>query len=258
MKLCRTCRYGRMYELDKPCIVYREECPLYQKVGDGMNREEAIKILENERDNHINGCKGVFYETRTEAIDMAIKALESISKYKDAYNKGWDDGAKATYEHLKMCEDEQDGDLISRQAVEEIINDIRDCISVEGYCAILERLKKLPSVTQKSETVTEFADRCRECGAKYGKLLKQKTGHWILDETDNSITCDKCGCLIWANDISNGEAYYCPNCGAKMIEPQESDHTCHDCKHYTSGEYDGSCGSYICEHYSNWESEDKE
>lgn len=50
-----------------------------------------------------------------------------------------------------------------------------------------------------------------------------KTGHWILDETDNSITCDKCGCLIWANDISNGEAYYCPNCGCRMVEPQESE-----------------------------------
>lgn len=43
-----------------------------------------------------------------------------------------------------------------------------------------------------------------------------KTGHWILDETDNSITCDKCGCLIWANDIINGDAYYCPNCGCRM------------------------------------------
>ena len=30
---------------------------------------------------------------------------------------------------------------------------------------------------QESCTVTEFADRCRECGAKYGKLLKQTT--WI-------------------------------------------------------------------------------
>ena len=27
---------------------------------------------------------------------------------------------------------------------------------------------------EKPETVTEFADRCRECGAKYGKLLKQE------------------------------------------------------------------------------------
>jgi len=39
------------------------------------------------------------------------------------------------------------------------------------------------------------------------------------------------------------------------IEPQESDHKCHTCKHYTSGENDGSCGSYICKGYSNWESE---
>lgn len=28
--------------------------------------------------------------------------------------------------------------------------------------------------SEGQETVTEFADRCRECGAKYGKLLKQK------------------------------------------------------------------------------------
>lgn len=38
----------------------------------------------------------------------------------------------------------------------------------------------------------------------------------------------------------------------------ESDHKCHTCKHYMSGEYDGSCDSYICEHYSGWEARDKE
>lgn len=50
------------------------------------------------------------------------------------------------------------------------------------------------------------------------KALEQepKTGHWILDETDNSITCNKCGCLMWANDICHGDAHYCPNCGARM------------------------------------------
>ena len=31
-------------------------------------------------------------------------------------------------------------------------------------------------VDQPQETVTEFADRCRECGARYGRLLNQK---WI-------------------------------------------------------------------------------
>ena len=44
--------------------------------------------------------------TTIEFTKLAIKALETIPKYKDAYNKGWDDGAKATYEHLKMCEEE--------------------------------------------------------------------------------------------------------------------------------------------------------
>lgn len=57
-----------------------------------------------------------------EAHYMSIKALETIPKYKDAYNKGWDDGAKASYEHLKMCEEEQSGDLISRDAVIDIIH----------------------------------------------------------------------------------------------------------------------------------------
>lgn len=55
-------------------------------------------------------------------------------------------------------------------------------------------------------------------GFEMGKERFRKRGRWILNETDNSITCDKCGCLIWANDISNGEAYYCPNCGADMRE----------------------------------------
>lgn len=41
------------------------------------------------------------------------------------------------------------------------------------------------------------------------------------------------------------------------IDKAKSEHKCHTCKHYTSGEYDGSCDSYVCEHYSGWESEDK-
>jgi len=40
------------------------------------------------------------------------------------------------------------------------------------------------------------------------------------------------------------------------IYKAESDHKCHNCKHYTSGERDGSCDSYICKNYSGWESED--
>lgn len=42
----------------------------------------------------------------------------------------------------------------------------------------------------------------------------------------------------------------------ELIESKESGHKCHTCKHYTSGEHDGSCGSYICKGYSDWESEE--
>ena len=52
-----------------------------------------------------------------------------------------------TIKQVKQAEIEQCEDCVSRQAVNEIVNDIRDCISVEGYWAILERMKKLPSVT---------------------------------------------------------------------------------------------------------------
>ena len=58
----------------------------------------------------------------------------------------------------------------------------------------------------------------------YEKGLSDKpSGKWILDDSDNSITCCHCSCMIWASDICNGEPHYCPNCGAKMVEPQESE-----------------------------------
>lgn len=57
---------------------------------------------------------------------------------------------------------------------ESIVNEIKEK-SKDDFIALCA--DELPSVTQKPETVTEFADRCRECGAKYGKMLK--TGHWI-------------------------------------------------------------------------------
>ncbi len=56
-----------------------------------------------------------------------------------------------------------------------------DCrIDTEGTSldSAKEMLKRLPPVTPThTETVTEFADRCVECGNRYGRLLKQVT--WI-------------------------------------------------------------------------------
>jgi len=75
MKKCETCRYGSEYELDKPCIVYRENCPMYEKEGDGMTNEQAkAEIMQ---------IYGVLSPNKQQALDMAIKALENISHITD-------------------------------------------------------------------------------------------------------------------------------------------------------------------------------
>ena len=33
-KLCDTCIYRSKYEWEKPCIIYKEDCELYKKVGE--------------------------------------------------------------------------------------------------------------------------------------------------------------------------------------------------------------------------------
>lgn len=73
----------------------------------------------------------------------------------EIYHTGYKDGVAAAKPSVKeSCED-----AISRDAVYNIVDDVRDCINVEGYCAILERLKKLPSVTSYE---TGYNDAKRE------------------------------------------------------------------------------------------------
>lgn len=167
-----------------------------------MTNEEAIKIISQ----MIKDEEGFLSDDTIEAHKMAIKALETIPKYKDAYNKGWDDGAKATYEHLKMCEEEQDGDLISRDAVIDIT-------------------WEEPSYTDALNVLTEVRDKVKALPS-----VKQEpmTGHWvdIDEEPHEDYECDKCGYTIstyTANIEPHTEYKYCPNCGAKMVEPQESE-----------------------------------
>ena len=115
------------------------------------------------------------------------------------------------------------------------------------------------------DSVAYFAtDKCLKYWDMAIEALEQepKMGHWV--KTPKAVMgegymwyCDKCEHQVYQDSSRPYPSEkYCPNCGAKMFEPQESDHKCHTCKHYTSGEHDGSCGSYICKGYSNWESEE--
>lgn len=49
-----------------------------------------------------------------------------------------------------------------------------------------------------------------------------KTGHWIrVDE--NKLRCSECEVVHLIAQYPSGKIGWCPNCGAKMIEPQESE-----------------------------------
>ena len=74
-------------------------------------------------------------------------------------------------------------------------------------------------------------------GSNYVSIKKQikaipsaepKTGHWIgIDEEPHEdYECDKCGYVVstyTANIKPHTEYKFCPNCGARMVEPQESE-----------------------------------
>ena len=80
-------------------------------------------------------------------------------------------------------------------------------ISQEKYNEMKDRVERLPFPEEAEEMIVN------------GIILQEEgeTGYWMHEDSDGSITCDKCGCLIWANDIQDGDAHYCPNCGERKV-----------------------------------------
>ena len=103
---------------------------------------------------------------------------------------------------IKALEQEPNGDLISRQAVHEAITRWAGSMSVlialptREVRPLLDSIHELPSVKQEP-----------------------KTGHWINDEdTIGCYYCSECGGYVTSYDDA-----YCKYCGAKMVEPQETE-----------------------------------
>lgn len=75
------------------------------------------------------------------------------------------------------------------------------------------------------------SDHCFEDALEYViKDLEQepRKGHWVAidEEPHEDYECDNCGYTIstyTANIEPHTEYKYCPNCGAKMVESQESE-----------------------------------
>ena len=134
-------------------------------------------------------------------VEEAIRMIERI---KDRINWEVVDSQKkmdALNMAIKALEQEPCEDCISRQAVDELSEAlVHTTINKADFvCNFWERLQKLPPVTPK-----------------------EKTGKWIYTGdyiTDGMLKCSSCG---YEHDVAD-RFLYCPNCGARMVEPQESE-----------------------------------
>jgi len=173
--------------------------------------EEIAEIMKSDADaetkckmiSNILTAKPHYFELSQEPT-IQDKQAES-EKYQKAYDDGYDNGyAQARFDY----EQEPCDDTVSRQAA---LNSLIDNTNLDGYdlAEALDAIKnkeKLPSVTQKL-----------------------KTGHWIFDETLVNWRCSKCNetpktmGYVGTADFMAEHFKFCNHCGAKMVEPQESE-----------------------------------
>ena len=149
------------------------------------------------------------------------KALEQ-EPCEDAISR--DDALKALDYDIKSFEFKSG---VSRR-MNEIANLLNTIYEIQS-----DNIKALPPVQPKYNT-SEWCHDCKEydkekhCCPRYNGVIRkaveeikqQKTGHWIFDEIlDRNYYCSECK--------SMGVDYwdYCPNCGCRMVEPQESEET---------------------------------
>lgn len=91
-----------------------------------------------------------------------------------------------------------------------------------------------------SKTGKEPTSRVIDNIARKGGLMTMDIDQFFVGEDGSLVLADDCGNIT-----------YCDSERFKVVADIE--HTCHTCKHYLTGEYDGSCGSYICKDYSGWQ-----
>lgn len=139
-----------------------------------MVKEEALKTLKE------NLCSMCAYGSQCmESCDIRYcdnrDAIESLSA-EPCEDGVWSlkDTTDTLKRHGLLQEQEPCKDTISRTWLKEAIHNfyygLKHTPTEEDIQAYIDAA---PPITMKQETVTEFADRCRECGAMLGRLNRK-------------------------------------------------------------------------------------
>lgn len=132
--------------------------------------------------------------TKEEAIEIVCNAFD-IWYGEYTYIDDWSKEFEARDMAIEALEQEPCEDAVSRQTVKEQM-------IYYGFLA--------PDMT-----VTEFVEDCLP------SVKPQKIGHWIIEKWNNKehYSCSSCQHVVDYEPCY----HYCPYCGAKMVEPQESE-----------------------------------
>lgn len=200
--------YRRVLDVIKKNILEQEPCEdatwSIEDVADAFERHGLVKRQEpcedKEYEKDLNELKDQIFKEGNTLIskqDLLERFVEIDNEYKNSH---WNLLQILTNIDILIGK-EPCKDAVSRQAVKEQM-------IYYGFLA--------PDMT-----VTEFVEDCLP------PVNPQKIGHWIADvdkwgdivTTVNGYRCNKC------NTFNADKDNYCPNCGAKMVEPQESEET---------------------------------
>ena len=213
---------GHITECPEKCeqfepVISQELMDHYKALGEHYNNKASRIVMEA----YMLGRRDAQKKRDNKVSDLIRR--QNVLKICDKYNgQGWVwSMIRKEVEELLPVNPQPCEDAISRQAVTDttICDGIscnecsfNTCEDGQAGCLLKERVDKLPPVNPA------------------------KTGHWI-DDNENEIDAQygrhlyKCSeCNEYADMFVGGtedwwdleKPNYCPNCGAKMIEPQES------------------------------------
>ena len=176
-----------------------------------MTREEAIEILK--KISLFGTHKNV--QEKQRAICLAISALEQVTKVQELLEYGYLSCVHHDFRAWKFMKDLEKIVGKSERVKTELkveLNEIKPCEDAVSRQAVLECLSKYTNAAYHIQHLPSVTDR--------------QTGEWICvdDYHIGKFKCSVCQTEGFPNTAMYKPTWnFCPNCGCRMVEPQESE-----------------------------------